>query len=125
MSDAGYQIILFPIPDLRHPDLRLLRLDAGLADHIAPALRLFLDESARLSRRAAAGTNAEGPKALQQAWIVHRRIGGGVEFANDLGWGLRRRGQRMPGVGDAAVDSDLLQGGNIRQRWHALFHGDG
>ena len=43
---------------------RLFRLDAGFADHVAPAQRLFLDESARLRRRAAAGADAQRRKAL-------------------------------------------------------------
>ena len=56
---------------------------------------------------------------------MHRRIGGGIEFADDLGRGFRRGSERMPGVGDAAVDSDFVECGNIRQRRDALLDGHG
>src|SRR5215469_6302197 len=104
---------------------RLLPLNAGLADDVTPALRLFFDEGAGLGGRAATLANAQRGKALAQAWIMHRGVDGGIKFADDLRWGFRRRRDRMPSVGDAAVYSELLQSGNVRQRRHALLHGDG
>src|SRR5207253_6881049 len=53
----------------------LFSLDAGFADHIAPARCLFLDESAHLRRCATAGTDAQRVKAIQQTGIAHRGIG--------------------------------------------------
>src|SRR6516162_7358097 len=94
---------------------RLFRLDAGFADHVAPAQRLFLDESARLRRRAAAGADAQRRKALTQARILHRGIGGSIKLGDELGRYFRRRGERMPRVGNAAVHPELFQRRNIRQ----------
>src|SRR5215469_7816567 len=89
-------------------------LNAGLADDVTPALRLSFDEGAGLGGRAATRADAQRGKALAQAGIVHRGVGGGIKFADDFRWGFRRRRDRMPSVGDAAVNSELLQSGNVR-----------
>src|SRR6516225_1088285 len=57
---------------------RLFRLDAGFADHVAPAQRLFLDESARLRQRAAAGGRPGSCIAALAAPLSLATISGGV-----------------------------------------------
>src|SRR5215469_5218234 len=63
------------------------RLDAGLANDVAPALRFRFDESGRFSGRAAAGADAELLETLQQGGIVQCRVGRGIELGDD---GVRR-----------------------------------
>src|SRR3974390_2617489 len=109
--------------DLRSWTSGLFRLDAGLADYVPPAPRLFVDEGARLRRRAATWADTQRGKALHEGRIAHCRIGGGIELGDYLRRRLRRRGERMPGVGDAAVNADLFQRRDIRPRRHAGLHG--
>src|SRR5690242_17473001 len=129
MSDFGFQKTIsdYPASDFRfrHPISMLLRLDAGLADYVAPALRLFFDEGARLGRRAATRADAQRGKALAQASIAHRGIGGAIELGDDRGRRFWRRADSVPGIGNAVVDADLFQCRNIRQRRHTVLHGNG
>src|SRR5262249_33011007 len=122
MPDDGCQISKITFRDQNISDYlvlfsdlgHLLWLNAGLADDVTPALRLFFDEGAGLGGRAATRADAQRGKALAQAGIVHRGVGGSIKFADDLRWGFRRCRDRMPSVGDAAVYSELLQSRNVR-----------
>src|ERR1700723_382861 len=112
------------IPARRQLRLRLFRLDAGLADDLAPALRFFPEERAHLRRCAAAGIETELLIAIEQLGILHCLVDRVIELGDDPVRCFRRRRQRIPGVGVAARYAGFRQCRHVRDRRYALVGGN-
>src|SRR5262249_37118536 len=67
-------------PERGHGDVSLLLLDAGVADHPGPALRLFLLELRHVRRAAATGQKMQLPVSFLDLRLVERRVNGPVEL---------------------------------------------
>src|SRR6516162_4846836 len=77
---------------------RSLRLNAGLADHLAPALGLVVLELGHVLRAAAAGADLEVAEARPGCRLVEDFVDRAVQFRNDRGRRLGRRADGIPGV---------------------------
>src|SRR5262249_11149049 len=82
-------------PERGHGDVSLLLLDAGVADHPGPALRLFLLELRHVRRAAATG---QLPVSFLDVRLVERRVNGPVELGNDGSRCFRWRADGVPGI---------------------------
>src|SRR5215467_12060182 len=94
---------------------RSLRLNAGLADHLGPALGLVVLELRHVLRAAAAGAELELAEARLGRRLVEDVVDRPVQFQNDRGRRLGRRADGIPGVRDEARYAGLDQRRNIRQ----------
>src|SRR5215813_5351199 len=84
-------------PERGHGDVSLLLLDAGVADHPGPALRLFLLELRHVRRAAATGQKMQLPVSFLDLRLVERRVNGPVELGNDGSRCFRWRADGIPG----------------------------
>src|SRR5215510_10085785 len=97
------------------PSPRSLRLNAGLADHLGPALGLVVLELRHVLRAAAAGAELEVAEPCLGRRLVEDFVDRAVEFRNDRSRRLGRRADGIPGVREEARYADLDQRRNVRQ----------
>src|SRR5262249_10986967 len=94
---------------------RSLRLNAGLADHLAPALGLIVLELRHGLRAAAGGADLEVAEPRLGCRLVEDIVDRPVQFQNDRGRRLGRCADGIPGVRDEARYAELDQRRNVRQ----------
>src|SRR5437763_6913087 len=95
-----------PPRPLRAIRLPLLRLDSGFVDDLAPALRLDAFELREILRRAAAGQYIKLTEARLGRGLLDDRVDGAVELGDDRRGRLRRRADRVPGIGNEPRQPD-------------------
>src|SRR5262245_17017454 len=103
---------------------RSLRLNAGLADHLAPALGLVALELRHILRAAAGGAELEIAEARLGCRLVEDFVDRPVEFRNDRTRRLGRRADGIPGVRDEAWHAELDQRRDVRQDIEPLLGRD-
>src|SRR5262245_65540304 len=94
---------------------RSLRLNAGLADHLAPALGLVALELRHILRAAAGGAELEVAEPRLGCRLVEDFVDRPVKFQNDRTRRLGRRADGIPGVRDEAWHAELDERGDVRQ----------
>src|SRR5262249_44182258 len=102
-------------PEREHGDVSLLLLDAGVADHPSPALRLFLLELRHVRRAAATGQNMQLPVSFLDLRLVERRVNGPVELGNYGSRCFRWRVDGCPGTREDPGAPRFDHGGNVGQ----------
>src|SRR5215471_2036305 len=102
-------------PERGHGDVSLLLLDAGVADHPGPTLRLFLLEPSHFRRAAATGQKTQLPVSFLDLRLVERRVNGPVELGNDGSRCFRWRADGVPGIRKEPRDTRFDHGGNVGQ----------
>src|SRR5262249_3068960 len=98
-------------PERGHGDVSLLLLDAGVADHPGPTLRLFLLELRHVRRAAATGQKMQLPVSFLDLRLVERGVNGPVELGNDGSRCFRWRADGVPGIREEPP------GHPLRSRW--------
>src|SRR5262249_2590159 len=91
------------------PSPRSLRLNAGVADHLSPALGLVALELRHVLRAAAAGAELEVAEPRLGCRLVEDFVDRAVEFQNDRSRRLGRRADGIPSVREEARYAQLDQ----------------
>src|SRR6185503_1426033 len=99
----------------------LLRLNAGIADDLGPALGLLLLELRHVLRAAARGHQVELAETRLGVRLVDNVVDGAVELGDDRSRGLGRRADGVPGVRNETGQTDLDQGRDVRQAVEPLL----
>src|SRR5262249_10135977 len=94
---------------------RSLRLNAGLADHLAPALGLVALELRHVLRAAAGGADLEVAEPRLSRRFVDYFVDGTFKCRTDRSGRVGRGADGIPGVGDDARHTELDQRRNVRQ----------
>src|SRR4029453_9030160 len=95
--------------------LRSLRLDAGLADHLGPALGLFPLEFRHVLRASADGGEVYVAEAHLVCGLVGDVVDRAIELRDDRRWRLGRGTDGIPRIRDEARHADLDQSRDVRQ----------
>src|SRR5215472_14103304 len=113
-------------PERGHGGVSLLLLDAGVADHPGPTLRLFLLELRHVRRAAATGQKMQLPVSFLDLRLVERRVNGPVELGNDGGRCFRRRADGVPGIREEPRDTlsfpKILSSADSRDEAESAHH---
>src|ERR1019366_9638801 len=100
----------------RNPTSRsLVRRDVRLFNHLAPDLRFLRDEGLRFGGRAAGGGEVDLAEVILRLRAVEHVVDRLVELGDDRRWGLRRRGDGVPGAGFEALHAGLIERRDIGQ----------
>src|SRR5262249_53307776 len=102
-------------PERGHGDVSLLLLDAAVADHPGPTLRLCLLELRHVPRPAPPGHKMQWPVSVLDLRLVERRVNGPVELGNDGSRCFRWRADGVPGIREEPRDTRFDHGGNVGQ----------
>jgi len=93
----------------------LLLVNAGLVDHLGPALRLFLFQLGHIGRRAAPREKMQLAVAFHGLRFSERRVNRPVELGDDRSRGFRRCADGVPGIRYESWDTRFDEGGNVGQ----------
>src|SRR6516165_8343526 len=96
---------------------RLLRLDAGGADDLAPLFGVLSNETGELGGRARKGSRADFGKARLERRVSERRIHVTIESRDDVVWRLRR-------CADAGPTDRFVTCHGVADRRDVRQHGD-
>src|SRR5450759_1165538 len=88
----------------------LVRHHVRLFYHLAPDLRFLRDEGLRFGGRAAGGGEVDLSEVILRLRALEHVVDRLVELSDDRRWGLRRRGDGIPGGGLKSLRAGLIAG---------------